>query len=72
MFWAALPGEACVRPALLTMSGIHARLHLAAAPGDDLDLGLSGDDACQIFVGEHDHAFDAKGLNDGACIARGA
>ena len=46
--------------------------HAMALPGDDLDLGLGGHKAGQIFIGDHDHFIDAKGFHDLYRVGRGA
>ncbi len=46
-----------------------ALMHFAVAfPGDDLHMRLGGDVVGQIFVGKHDHAIGAEGLDDGPGI----
>ena len=35
-----------------------------ALPCDDLHVGLRGDVLREVFIGQHDHALDAKRLHD--------
>ena len=49
---------------LSDLSRAEALMHFAVtSPGDHLDLGLGGNVFGEIFVGQHDHAFDAEGFD---------
>jgi hypothetical protein len=52
---------------------VEALVHLAVAgPGNDLDACIGRDILCEVFIGQHDHAAGAEGLDDVSDIARGA
>jgi hypothetical protein len=42
-----------------------------AGPDNDLDACIGRDVLCEVFIGQHDHAADAEGVDDVSVITRG-